>query len=377
MKKNTTVMKRVREQAKARKKMIQASAQEKLTVGLDMSDQSSCYCVIAETGDVVSRGKVSMTGKALTGVFGEMTSCRIALEVGTHSPWVSRLLSSMGHEVIVANPHRIKLITQSNRKNDDVDAEQLARLARVDPKLLSPIHHRGEQAQADLAVIRSRAALMRARTMLINSARGLAKPMGERLNKCDADTVGTAMMKELSPELKVIIGPLLESVEAISEQLETMDKTIEEMAKRYPEVALLMKPVYGVGILIALTFVLTIEDPNRFAHSRDVGAYLGLQPKQRDSGNSQPQLGISKAGDGMLRSLLVQGAHCILRKGAPDSDLRAWGLSKMQSGGKRAKRRAIVAVGRKLGVLLHRLWSTGEVYDPLYNRKRQAAQKAA
>ena len=160
-----------------------------------------------------------MTEKALTGVFGKMASCRIALEVGTHSPWVSRLLSSMGHEVIVANPHRIKLITQSNRKNDEVDAEQLARLARVDPKLLSPIHHRGEQAQADLAVIRSRAALMRARTMLINAARGLAKPMGERLKKCDAGTVGTAMMKELSPELKAIIGPLLESVEAISKQL--------------------------------------------------------------------------------------------------------------------------------------------------------------
>ena len=169
----------------------------------------------------------------------------------------------------------------------------------------------------------------------------------------------------------------MESVEAISKQIAVMDKTIEEAAKRYREVELLFKPVYGVGPLIGLTFVLTIEDPNRFAHSRDVGAYLGFQPKQRDSGNSQPQLRISKAGDKLLRSLLVQGAQCILRKNAPDSDLRAWGLSKMQSGGKRAKRRAIVAVARKLGVLLHRLWSTGEVYDPLYNRKRQAAQKSA
>ena len=171
-----------------------------------------------------------------------------------------------------------------------------------------------------------------------------------------------------------VIKPLLKTVEAISEQIGQYDEQIAGIAQRYPEVKLL-RQVYGVGVLIAVTYVLTLEDAERFAHSRDVGPYLGLTRKQRDSGESQPELGISKAGDKLLRNLLVQGAHCILRKGAPDSDLRAWGLAKMGQGGKRAKKRAIVAVARKLAVLLHHLWVTGEVYDPQYNRK--AAEAAA
>jgi transposase len=280
----------------------------------------------------------------------------------------------MGHEVIVANSHKVKLITQSVNKNDRIDAEQLARLARVDPKLLSPIRHRGPEGQADLAVIRARAELMEARTGLINCARGLVKPMGERLKKCDADQVKEALADGLSAAVQTVIGPLLKSVEQLSEQIGVYDEKIQAIGQRYPEVELLTQ-VYGVGRLIGLTFILTIEDAERFAHSRDVGPYLGMQPKQRDSGESQPQLGISKTGDRLWRSLLVQGAHCILRKGAPDSDLRAWGLAKLHSGGKNAKRRTIVAMARKLAVLLHRLWVTGEVYDPLYNRK--AAAQAA
>lgn len=283
-------------------------------------------------------------------------------------------MRSMGHEVIVANSHQVKLITQSVRKNDRIDARQLARLARVDPKLLSPIQHRGEQAQKDLAVIRARGELMEVRTHLINSARGLVKPLGERLKKCDADQVNTGLGSSLSESAQAVIGPLLKSVEEISEQIGKFDEQLEEITKRYPETKLL-RDVYGVGPLIALTYILTLEDAERFAHSRDVGSYLGLTPKQRESGESQPEMGISKAGDGLLRSLLVQGAHCLLRKGAPDSDLRKWGLEKMGKGGKRAKKRAIVAVARKLAVLLHHLWATGEVYDPHYNRK--AAEAAA
>lgn len=284
-------------------------------------------------------------------------------------------MASMGHEVIVANSRNVKLITQSVRKNDRIDARQLARLARADPKLLSPIRHRGEAAQMDLAVIRARAELIAARTKLISSARGLVKPMGARLKKCDADQVTARLGASLSEGAQAVIGPMLKTVEGISEQIGKYDKQIEEIAKRYPEVKLLQQ-VYGVGPLIAVTYVLTLEDAERFAHSRDVGAYLGLTRKQRDSGESQPELGISKAGDRLLRSLLVQGAHCILRKGGPESDLRVWGLGKMGKGGKRAKKRAIVAVARKLAVLLHHLWATGEVYDPQYNRKAVEAAAA-
>jgi transposase len=347
-----------------------------MTIGLDLGDRNTHYCVLDEAGEVVSRGQLPTSTSGIQSFFEKMPSSRVALEVGTHSPWMSRLIAKLGHEVIVANPHKVKLITQSTRKNDRIDAEQLARLARVDPKLLSPIHHRGEEAQADLAVIRARAEVVEARTGLICSARGLVKPMGERLKKCDADEVGVELAEKLTAPVRTVIEPMLKSIAALSEQIQVYDEKIEEIAQRYPEVKLLTQ-VYGVGTLIALTYILTIEDAERFAHSRDVGAFLGLQPKQRDSGDRQPQMGISKAGDRLMRSLLVQGAHCILRKGAPDSDLRAWGLARQQRGGKNAKRRAIVGMARRLAVLLHRLWVTGEVYDPLYNRKAAAPQKAA
>lgn len=376
MKKNTTAKKSEKMLSRANTKQIrQMATKQRLTIGLDLGDRHSRYCILDEAGEVVSEATLPTTQAGLSSLLGKMPSSRVALEVGTHSPWVSRHIASLGHEVIVANPHKVKLITQSVRKSDRIDARQLARLARVDPKLLSPIRHRGEQAQADLAVIRARAELVAVRTGLINCARGMAKPMGERLHKCDADQVNEGLAESLSASVRTAIGPLLKGVEAISEQVGVCDEKIEAIAQRYPEVELLTQ-VYGVGTLIALTFILTIEDAGRFAHSRDVGPFLGLQPKQRDSGESQPQLGISKTGDQLLRCLLVQGAHCILRKGAPDSDLRAWGLGKLASGGKNGKRRTVVAVARKLAVLLHKLWANGEVYDPLYNRKAAAAARA-
>ena len=389
MKKNTIA----RLQTGSKRKVNQIrrmAAEQRMTVGLDLGDRTSRYCILDEAGEKASEDKLPTTKAGLDLVFGKMPPCRIALEVGTHSPWVSRHLAAMGHEVIVANAHKVKLITQSVKKNDRMDAEQLARLARVDPKLLSPIQHRGPEAQGDLAVIRARAALVDARTELINSARGLAKPMGERLKKCDADLVKESLADGMGEAVQAVIGPMLKSVEAISKEIGEYDQKIEGIAKRYPEMKVLTQ-VHGVGTLIALTYILTIEDAQRFEHSRDVGPYLGLTRKQRDSGDSEPELGISKAGDQLLRRLLVQGAHCILRQGAPDSDLRAWGMARLQNGGKdgskngkngknqkgskNAKKKTIVAIARKLAVLLHRLWVTGEVYDPLYNRKAAEAAK--
>ena len=391
MKKNTIAsLQAGSKAAKSKVKQIhRVAAQQRMTVGLDLGDRSSRYCILDEAGDKAMEDKLPTTRPGLTAVFGKMPACRIALEVGTHSPWVSRHLAEMGHEVIVANAHKVKLITQSVKKNDRIDAERLARLARVDPKLLSPIQHRGEKVQADLAVIRARAALVDARTKLVNSARGLAKPMGERLKKCDADYVKESLVDGMGEAVQVAIRPMLKSVEAISKQIGEYDRAIEEMAKRYPEMELLTQ-VYGVGRLIALTYILTIEDPQRFEHSRDVGPYLGLTRQQRDSGDSEPELRISKAGDELLRRLLVQGAHCILRQGSPDSDLKAWGMARLnggqegdkngkkgnrKKGSKTAKKKTIVAIARKLAVLLHRLWVTGEVYDPQYNRKAAETAK--
>jgi transposase len=355
------------------KREIRRGAKQRLTVGLDLGDRESRYCILDERGEKASEGKVGTTKEGLRKEFGKMGRSRMALEVGTHSPWVSRQLAEMGHEVIVANPRKVKLITQSVKKNDRMDAEQLARLARVDPKLLSPIRHRGAEAQADLAVIRARDGMVGNRTAAINTARGLAKPMGERLKKCDADSVTVSLAEGLSEATRQVVVPILRCVEEINKVIGVFDKKIEEIEKRYPETKVL-KQVYGVGRLVALTYILTIEDKERFEQSRDVGPYLGLTRKIRESGESRPELGISKAGDELLRRLLVQSAHCVMRRDAPDCDLRATGLKLQGGGGKRGrKKKAAVAVARKLAVLLHRLWVTGEVYDPHYNRKAAAA----
>jgi len=259
-----------------------------------------------------------------------------------------------------------------------VDAQTLARLARVDPQLLRPIRHRSEKAQQDLMVIRIRAALVDARTSLVNAARGLAKAMGERLPACDADNMGVEKLKGLPEQLQEVMKPLLEQVESLTETIKKSEQTIEQIARKdYPETGLL-RQVSGVGPLIALTFVLTVEDKQRFAKSRDVGCYVGLRPKQSESGERQPQLRITKEGDLYLRKMLVQGAHLILSRKGPDTDLKRWGLKLAERGGKNAKKRAVVAVARKLSILLHRLWVNGEVYEPLRNtRARQRAQRAA
>jgi transposase len=340
-----------------------------VTVGMDLGDKTSRYCMLDENGEVWREASVGTAKKAMTQVFATMKPCRVAIEVGTHSPWVSRLLKSFGHEVIVANARQVQLISKSSRKNDRMDAQMLARLVRVDPRLLRPIRHRSEQAQEHLRVIRVRAALVEARTMLVNAARGLTKATGERLPSCDADQMGEERMESLPAGLQASLRPLLEEVESLTEKIQALDQRVEQIARTdYPETGLL-RQVSGVGPLIALTFVLTVEDRERFAKSRDVGCYVGLRPRQSDSGESEPQLRITKEGDPYLRKLLVQGAHCIMGRRGPDTDLKRWGLKLSARGGKNAKKRALVAVARKLAILLHRLWVTGEVYEPLRNNQ--------
>lgn len=346
-----------------------------LTVGIDIGDRSSYYCVLNQTGEVLSEGTLATTRKGLKQVFGKMVRRRVALEVGAHSPWVSRYLMGLGHEVIVANARKVRLIAESTRKNDRMDAQTLARLARVDPALLSPIQHRGEQAQVDLMVIRARAVLVEARTMLINAVRGLAKSYGDRLPPCDAQSVDPGLGAALSQAVRPALVPVLAQVQGLSEQIEVYDQQIRRMAQeRYPETGRLMQ-VKGVGPLIALTYVLTVEDPSRFQRSREAGCHAGLRPRQRQSGGRNPEMHISKEGDPYLRKLLVQGAHYILGPFGPDTDLRRWGLRLASQGGKNAKKRARVAVARKLAVLLHALWVSGQVYQPL--RKSRPPETAA
>jgi transposase len=344
--------------------------QPNLTIGLDLGDRTSHYCILDEAGNVILERNLPTTPKGIQQVFSKIPRSRIALETGTHSPWVSRQLSQMGHEVIVAHARNVRLIGESSRKDDQLDARTLARLARIDPGLLGPVRHRSAQAQIHLTVIRARAALVSTRTALVNAARGLTKSYGERLKKCGTEQMNRDSSQGLSQELRDALDPLLREIESLNERIGEYDRRIEQIAKEvHPEVALL-KQVKGVGTLIALTYVLTLDDPHRFRRSRDAGCYLGLRPGRRNSGASEPQLHISKEGDRYLRTLMVQGAHYILGPFGQDSDLRRWGLKLAERGGKNAKKRAVVAVARKLAVLLHKLWVSGEVYEPLRNNHK-------
>jgi len=344
--------------------------EQRLTIGMDLGDRWSCYCILDEAGRILLEQKVATTPEAMKQIFEKIPRSLIAMETGTHSPWVSRLLTELEYKVIVAHAQKVQLITKSNRKDDRHDARTLARLARIDPELLGPVRHRSAQAQIHLTVIRAQAELVSVRTALVNAARGLAKSYGQRLPKCGTQQVSRQLGAGLRAELREILEPLLKEIESLNERIKEYEVRMEKIAKEsYPHVELL-KQVKGVGTQIALTYVLTLDDPQRFPKSREVGCFLGLRPGRRDSGESQPQMRISKEGDRYLRTMLVQGAHYILGPFGADSDLRRWGLKLAARGGANAKKRAVVAVARKLAVLLHRLWVSGEVYEPLRNSQK-------
>jgi transposase len=344
----------------------------RMTVGLDLGDRFSSACALDASGHITREWRLPTTRKGLAQHFEGQPAMRIALEVGTHSPWASRLLASWGHEVLVANPRKVRLIAHSRRKSDRFDGRTLARLARLDPELLAPVRHRSAGCQEELAVLRARAALVRARTLLVNHLRGAVKSAGERLPSCSAASQSRQAAAAIPERLRPTLDPLLALVGELTEQIDGYERQLEALSERHPESAAL-RQIAGVGTLTSLAFVLTLEDPVRFPDSRQVGAYLGLTPGTRQSGECDPQQHITKEGDPFLRQLLVQSAHYILGPFGPDCDLRRHGLKLAQRGGKAAKKRAAVAVARKLAVVLHRLWLTQETYQPLRELARTAA----
>jgi transposase len=344
-------------------------------VGVDVGDKNSHYCVLGVEGEIAAEGILRTTPAGFSAQFPSATRCRIVLEVGTHSPWISRLLRDLGHEVIVANAGRVRMIYDNNNKNDRVDARTLARLARVDTQLLHPIRHRSAEAQADLGVLHARDCLVGLRTKLVNTVRGMVKAFGSRLPSSSPEYFPRKVRSHIPACLQPALLPLLEQMETLTSQIRAYDKQVEELTRtRYPQTQLIQQ-IRGVGALTSLAFVLTIDDPHRFQKSRDVGGYLGLRPRRDDSGQSRPELSITKAGNHFMRRLLVNCAQYTLGHFGVDSDLRRWGQSLMARGGKNAKKRAVVAVARKLAVLMHSLWVNGEVYEPL--RRPVHAQEAA
>jgi transposase len=341
-------------------------AKVKMTIGIDLGDVWSHYCTLNEDGEVVDRGRFRTTLSGVEKWFTDLPRARVAMETGTHSIWVSEQLRELGHEVIVANVREVRAISHNNRKSDTVDAEKIARYARVDPEILHPISHRTVAQQEALTLIRARNLIVRLRTAAVNSVRGLAKPCGYRLPASSTLCFAKRCMAVLPPSLAQALGPVLEQIAAMTVKIQQYDRTIKRLTEtEYPETQALIQ-VYGVGQLTALTYVLTLGSKERFRRSRDVGCYLGLRPRRSQSGDRDPQLGITKAGNVYLRTLLVECANHVLGPRGRDSTLRQWGLHLASRGGKQSHNRAIVAVARKLAVLLHRIWVTQEPYIPFY-----------
>ena len=342
-----------------------AGSEIRAVVGIDLGDKRSSYCSLDTRGGDLGEGVVATTADGLGLVFAGKGKMRIAIECGTHSPWVSRLLQELGHEVIVANPRRLRLIAESNRKNDKADARTLATIAQAAPSLLKQVHHRSERVQLDLATIKARDTAVQARSRMVAAIRGIVKSTGGRLTVCSTGAFAKKALESCPATLRDALTPLMRIIEQLTAEIRQYDRLIErKMKSEYPETAPILT-IPGVGPLTALTFVLLLDnDPSRFSKSRDLGCYFGLQPKQQDSGKFVSQLGITKAGDQLMRKLAVQCSHFMLGRFGRDSALRRWGLALCLRGGSNAKKRAVVAVARKLLILMHRLWKTQTAFVP-------------
>jgi transposase len=347
-------------------------------IGMDMSDKKSEICVLDANGEVKKRGKVINTIDGMDSFFSnypDRSKVLIAMETGTHSPWCSCYLTEMGFKVLVGNSRKLRAIWTSTRKTDERDAEMLARIARLDKKLFHPIRHRGKKSQSMLAVIKAREALVKSRTLLINSVRGMLKSMGIAIPKCSTKSFAEKAMEAIPEDYHFGLFEMIDMVAKLSEKIKTYDSKIKTLSdEEFPETKI-FSGIAGVGPITALSYILIIEDPAHFRKSRDIGPFLGLIPKKDQSGEMDKQLGITKAGNELLRRLLVQCAQYILGAFGPDCDLRRTGEKIASRGGSGAKKKATIAVARKLGVLMHHLWATGEEYDPLYNTNKKKKKK--
>ena len=343
------------------------------SIGLDTGDKFSQVCVRDADGDIVSETQIRTSRAGVKKYFGTLVRCRVALEVGTHSRWIAQELEALGFEVYVANARKLRAIYQSDTKTDKCDARFLAEVVGLKPGLLCPIKHRGEQAQTDLALIRARGALVRTRTLLINHVRATVKSIGGRLPKCSAESFHK-QLDALPEQRRPVLAPVMKQLLELTAHIRGYDKAIEDQLATYPE-GRVLRQITGVGPQVALAFICTIEDPHRFKNVRKIGSYLGLRPRIDQSGEVNKQLRITKAGDSDLRRLLVNSAQYIVGPHGPDCDLREWGLKLVERGGTAPKKKAVIAVARKLAVMLLSLWKTGGTYDP--SRRSKSANTGA
>lgn len=340
---------------------------QNLIIGIDLGNRNHEVCVISRAcGEVQKRQNLRNCRNALAKLSLEYPGALIVMECGTHSPWMSRFFEERDHQVLVANARKLQFICQNDRKSDRNDAENLARVARLDPQLLHPIRHRGEEIQLDRSRLKTRETLVRCRANLINTVRGSLKSYGIYLGSCSTECFARHAQNQLQedePQLLDVVQPLITQIQSLSQTIKALEKQLQKRAaEHYPQTQL-FESIPGVGPITALGYVVTVESAERLDQVRSVGAYLGMVPRRDQSGDHDRQLPISKAGDRYLRKLLVNCSHYILGQFGPPSALRDFGLRLCARGGKNAKKRAVVAVARKLSVIMLSMWKSQQPYQ--------------
>lgn len=354
--------------------MLNLTRSFETVIGVDLGTKKSTVCVL--TGKTVTQQlEIPTRMPAIQEAFaGLPTGATVVLEVGTCSRWVSRAIANLGFEVVVVVPESLKQAFhprgkgRRRRKTDSRDAEALARLYAADPNLMRRVEHRPDQVYRDLSRLRSRDHLVRMRTQAMLHVRGRLRALGITTPRTSSESFVKKLWPDLSPEDRLLVKGHVSVITSLNAAIRTLDREIAKIAAtRYPDTRIL-EEVTGVGPVTSLAFVLVVARKDRFQRNRDVGAYLGLVPRKLESGDQDPELSITKTGDEFLRRLLVQCAHYIMgRNCRVDSDLRRFGLALAARGRKNAKKRAAVAVARKLAVLLLSVWKSRSKYVPLRN----------
>jgi len=333
-------------------------------IGMDLGDKRNVIVVFDEKGNEYPAERIANTSAAIQRFYAKHPGAHVVIEAGTHSAWISRLLHEMGHTVCIGNPRRLRAVWDADDKSDERDARILGLMYRLEPRLLHPVTHRSQEAQAALAILKGRDQLVCVRTKLVNHVRGTLKTLGLTLKGCTPLNIHRNAPDQIPAELWPSVSFAIETIEHLSGQIKELDREIDRLcADRFPETRFLLQ-VPGVGPKTALAYILTLEQHERFKKSRDVGAFVGLTPRRDQSGKIDKQLRITKAGNPMLRRLLVNAAQHVLGPFGPDSALRRYGERIAERGGKRSKKCAVVAIARKLAVLLHRLWADQLTYVP-------------
>lgn len=347
-------------------------------IALDVSDRTAKVCVmgkIAGRKHIIEQTTIQMTKDAFRAYLGAKNpSWPVVFETGTHCRWMENTVKSLGMKPIVANPARMRMMSESNTKNDRNDARELAQMALADVDLLHPVSLRGETCQQMLRLLKARDAMVAVRTKFVNQLRGFAKSMGFRLPGCSARKVGRLDKTQWPDDFEAVAWPIMDVLETLELKIKAYESQIRKLASS-PELEAKIdrvREVYGIGLLSGCALVASIDaNPERFSKARDAGAYFGLVPKQRQSGEMDMQCHITMAGSEYVRNLMVESAQIALRDGAKDTDIKLKGLRICERGGRIARRKAVIAVARCLVVTAVALLKHPErEYVPLSEKGR-------